>query len=106
MTERETFSCNPSKLTRCYPRADYSFTMPVIFRYDGFRVFFCANETTPREPMRVHMTWAGKEAKFWLYPEIRVARNFGFDDVTLRRLAHVIKERQALIEKAWFDYFA
>ncbi len=80
-------------------------TMPVIFRYDGFRIFFYANEGVPREPVHVHVLKNGSEAKFWMFPKVRVAANFGFDERTIRRLVKVVEERRTEIEFTWFEYF-
>ena len=51
--------------------------MPTIFHYDGFRFFFYSNEGDPREPMHVHVMKDGHEAKFWLRPEVGLARSPG-----------------------------
>ena len=79
--------------------------MPVIFRYDGFRFFFYSNEGYPREPVHVHVMKAGVEAKFWLWPEVEVATNAGFDARTLRLLSVVVEARRDEIERAWNEYF-
>lgn len=54
--------------------------------------------------MNVHVIKGGREAKFWLRPEVRVAKNRGIDDRTLRRLAAVVEERRELIERAWLEH--
>ena len=51
--------------------------MPVVFRQDGFKFFFSANEGSPREPVHIHVRKTGMEAKFWLTPVVRVAYNEG-----------------------------
>ncbi len=79
--------------------------MPTIFRYDGHRFFFYSNEGNPREPMHVHVMKVGFEAKFWLWPEVVVATNHGFDARTLRALTIVVQDRRALIERAWHEHF-
>lgn len=42
----------------------------------------------------------GGEAKFWLHPEVRVARSSGLDAKTLRQLARIVADRAAEIEEA------
>lgn len=79
--------------------------MPTIFLYDGFRFFFYSNEGDPREPMHVHVMKGGHEAKFWLRPEVAVARSQGFDARTLARLERVVAARRELIERAWREHF-
>lgn len=79
--------------------------MPTIFRFDGFRFFFYSNEGDPREPVHVHVMGEGGEAKFWLRPEVTVARSAGLDARTLRRLAQVVEGRRDEIERAWDEHF-
>ncbi|RVT85575.1 DUF4160 domain-containing protein [Rhodobacteraceae bacterium CCMM004] len=79
--------------------------MPTIFRWDGYRFFFYSNEGDPREPVHVHVRKDGGEAKFWVTPEVRLARSAGFDARTLRRLAGVVADRAGEIEEAWHDHF-
>jgi hypothetical protein len=52
---------------------DYNFAMPLIFRENGFRFFFYSNEGAPREPVHIHVEKDGRETKFWMKPEVRVA---------------------------------
>ena len=80
--------------------------MPVILRYQGFKFFFYSNEGDPLEPAHVHVRAAGSEAKFWLSPEVALARNHGFDARTVRVLLAVVEENRKLLEDAWHDYFA
>ena len=79
--------------------------MPTIFRHEGFRYFFYSNEGDPREPVHVHVSKDGCEAKFWLRP-VALDRNHGFDAKTLRQIGTVIHFNQARITKAWHDHFS
>ncbi len=79
--------------------------MPVIFRHEGYRFFFYANEGAPREPMHVHVEKGGVEAKFWLTPEVSVAYDDGFNAKTLRELAEVVEANKNRIERAWNEFF-
>lgn len=47
--------------------------MPVVFRHEGFRFFFYANEGDPREPVHIPVEKDNMEAKFWLRPEVSMA---------------------------------
>ncbi len=49
---------------------------------------------------------AGTEAKFWLDPVVKLARNDGFDSRTLKELTILIKLNQPLLLEAWNDYFS
>lgn len=79
--------------------------MPVVFRHRGYRFFFYSNEGNPREPMHIHVGRDGHEAKFWLHPGVALASNDGFGAKALRELAGVVESRQAVIERAWHDFF-
>jgi len=79
--------------------------MPTIFRQDGFRFFFYSNEGDPREPVHVHVMGEGGEAKFWLHPEVALARSAGLPARSLRRLALIVAERSAEIEEVWHGHF-
>lgn len=79
--------------------------MPTLFRFNGFRFFFYSNEGDPREPVHVHAMGEGGEAKFWLRPEVTVARSAGLDARRLRWLAQVVEGRRDEIERAWDEHF-
>jgi hypothetical protein len=79
--------------------------MPLVFRYKGFRFFFYSNEGSPREPIHVHVRNSEGEAKFCLYPTVRLINSNGFDARRLRKLAQVIEQNTTLIERTWNEYF-
>lgn len=79
--------------------------MPVIFRHRGFRFLFYANEGDPREPVHIHAMKDGIDAKFWLWPEVSVAYNDGFNAKTLRELVEIIGNRRDEIARAWNEFF-
>ncbi|MEP9386423.1 DUF4160 domain-containing protein [Mesorhizobium sp. KR9-304] len=79
--------------------------MPVVFRHRGFRFLFYANEGDPREPVHIHAVKDGIDAKFWLWPEVSVVYNDGFNAKTLRELVEVIGNRRNEIARAWNGFF-
>lgn len=79
--------------------------MPVVFRHNGYRFHFFSNEGDPREPVHIHVTKDGNDAKFWLQPETALAYNHGFTARALAELARVAEERRTGIEGAWHDHF-
>jgi len=79
--------------------------MPVVLRLEGFKFFFYSNEGDPQEPVHIHVRKAGEEAKFWLTPQVRLARNDGFDAPTLRRISVLIYNYHEFLEKAWHEHF-
>ena len=79
--------------------------MPTLWVEDGFRFFFYSNEGSPREPVHVHVEKGDAEAKFWIWPEVRVAYNEGYDARTLRRLMGMVEAERGRIERIWHEYF-
>jgi Domain of unknown function (DUF4160) len=79
--------------------------MPVVFRESGYRFHFYSDEGTPREPVHVHVARQGADAKFWLYPEVTVAYNRGYDARTLKLLCAIIVARKLEIEERWHEHF-
>ncbi len=56
--------------------------------------------------MHIHVQSTDGEAKFWLEPNIELARNYGLRDTDLRRAEQVVNEREQEIRDAWNDHFA
>ena len=79
--------------------------MPEIFRERGFRFFFYSNEGFPREPVHIHVEKDEVEAKFWFFPEVQLAYNYGYTARTLRELAALVDRNRDRIERAWSEYF-
>jgi Domain of unknown function (DUF4160) len=80
--------------------------MPKVFEWNGHRFHFFANEGNPRESVHIHVSSAGAKAKFWLYPQVELAYNRGYDARTIRRIEEIVTERQAELEDCWNDFFA
>ncbi len=78
---------------------------PVVFRNRGFSFQFYANEGNPREPTHVHVIKDGIDAKFWLWPEVRLAYNDGHSERTIRQLLEIVAEQRPIIERAWNEFF-
>ena len=75
---------------------------PTVFRESGFRFFFFSREE-PR--MHVHVHCSSGEAKFWIEPDIELARNHGLSDKELRHARTLIEERADEIRSAWDKHF-
>jgi len=75
---------------------------PTVFRQDGYRFFFFSREE-PR--MHIHVYCADGEAKFWLEPQIELAKNYGLSRKQLREIEKVIEERYEEIKNAWKKIF-
>lgn len=89
-------------MARCGVRAMVLAHMsPTVLRARGFRLYFFSDEE-PRP--HVHVEHATGEAKFWLTPHVRLARNWG---LRLHRLAdakRLIEEHQDAILAKWKDH--
>jgi hypothetical protein len=75
---------------------------PTVFREEGYRFFFFSREE-PR--MHVHIYCGDGEAKFWLEPQIELARNYNLSRQQLKNIEKIIEERQHEIRNAWTKYF-
>ena len=75
---------------------------PTIFREDGYRFFFFSREETR---MHVHVYCSDGEAKFWLEPEIELARNHGLSRKQIKIIEKIVEERQDEIRNSWQKHF-
>ena len=42
--------------------------------------------------MHVHVVKGGHEAKFWLEPEMELARNYGFGEADLKKITKIVEQ--------------
>jgi hypothetical protein len=75
---------------------------PTVFRDGRYRFFFFSRE---EERIHVHAISPDGEAKFWLDPTIALAAFDGLEPRELKRLHHIVEERQDEIRKAWKAHF-
>ena len=75
---------------------------PTIHRERGLRFFFFSREE-PRK--HVHVIRAEGEAKFWLEPEIELARNHGLSRRQLKEAEEIVEEHQNEFRAAWYQHF-
>ncbi len=66
---------------------------PTVFREDGYRFFFFSLELEETR-MHVHVHCGEGEAKFWLEPQIELARNHNLSRKQFKAIETIIKERQ------------
>jgi hypothetical protein len=55
--------------------------------------------------MHVHVHASQGEAKFWMEPEIELARNYGLSNRALALVQRLIEEHDDEIRKAWKTHF-
>ena len=77
--------------------------MPTVLRIKGFRFFFFSREETRKH---IHVCSGTGEAKFWVAPEIELARNCGYSRQELKEIEHIVEENHEYIIRAWNDHFA
>ena len=76
---------------------------PTVFREDGFRFFFFSRE---EERMHVHIVSGDGEAKFWLEPEIELAKNHHYNRKQLKQIEQMIEEHYDELVSAWRQHFS
>ena len=75
---------------------------PTVFRWKGYRFFFFSRE---EERMHVHVYHGEGEAKFWLEPEIAIARNYGLRGSQITQLTQIVEEHRDELIAAWRVHF-
>ena len=75
---------------------------PTVFRERGYRFFFFSREETR---MHIHVYCGDGEVKYWLEPEIELARNYRLSRVQLRQIEQLIEEHYNELTNAWREHF-
>ncbi len=75
---------------------------PTVFRERGFRFFFFSRE---EERMHVHVHCGDGEAKYWLEPTIKMAKNYGLSVQQLSKIEEIVREREDELISAWNIHF-
>ena len=75
---------------------------PTILRADGYRFFFFSREESRKH---VHVVSAEGESKFWLEPEIELARNYQYSRKQLKNIENLIEEHHHDLISAWKRHF-
>ena len=76
---------------------------PTILKENGYRFFFFSREE-PRA--HVHVVCTDGEAKYWLYPEIELARNHGLSRSRLKEIEGIIEVHYEEFKGAWAEHFS
>jgi len=76
---------------------------PTIFREGPFRFFFFSREESR---LHVHIASPDGEAKFWLEPEVELAKNYRLTEQDLNRIRGLILKRESEIRDAWNSHFS
>jgi len=76
---------------------------PTVFIEKGFRFFFFSREESR---MHVHIVSGDGEAKFWLEPEIELAKNYNYSRKQLKNIETLIEEHYNELTSAWQQHFS
>ena len=76
--------------------------MPTVLRVKGFRFFVFSREESRKH---IHICSANGEAKFWIFPEIELARNCRYTRKELKEIENIIEENYEHINQAWNKHF-
>ena len=75
---------------------------PTILRDRGYRFYFFSREEARKH---VHIHGSNGEAKFWLEPDIELAKNHRLSTQQLAKLQEVIEEHYDELTEAWDVFF-
>ena len=75
---------------------------PTIFCEDGYRFFFFSRE---ENRMHVHVLSGDGEAKFWLEPDIELAKNYHYSRKQLKDIENLIEGHFNELVSAWQSHF-
>ena len=75
---------------------------PTVLRKNGYRFFFFSRE---EKRMHVHIISGNGEAKFWLKPDIELAKNCYYSRKQLKEVELLIEEHYNELTSAWEEHF-
>ena len=75
---------------------------PTVFRERGYRFYFFSREE-PR--MHVHVMSGQGEAKYWLEPQLELAKNHKLTRIELREIEQIIEAHFDELKAAWNAHF-
>ena len=76
--------------------------MPTVLRIRGYRFFFFSREELRKH---THVQSQEGEAKFWLEPQIELAKNYQLSRKELKEIEKIIEEHYEEFINAWEEYF-
>ena len=71
---------------------------PTILREKGYRFFFFSREESR---IHVHVACTGGEAKYWLEPDIELAKNCNLSRTQLKEIENLIEGHYDEFKGAW-----
>jgi hypothetical protein len=76
---------------------------PTVFREKGYRFFFFSREESR---MHVHVVSGDGEAKFWLEPDLELAKNYGYSRQQLKEIESLMEDHRDELVSAWKQHFS
>ena len=76
--------------------------MPTVLRHGPYAFVFFSSDG--HEPTHIHVKRDRAIAKYWLEP-VSLAKNRGFKDQELKRIAKLVQQYQQQLVEAWHEYF-
>ena len=77
--------------------------MPLVLLVKGYRLLFYALDRP--EPSHVHVRNERRHAKFWLTPNVELAKNRGFRPHELNEIEKIVREHRRFILEQWHAFF-
>ncbi|MGP9764590.1 DUF4160 domain-containing protein [Halomonas sp. AOP13-D3-9] len=75
---------------------------PTVFREKGYRFFFFSREESR---IHVHVVSGDGEAKFWLEPDLELAKNYGYNRQQLKEIESLVEDHRDELVSAWKQHF-
>lgn len=75
---------------------------PTVFREKGYRFFFFSREESR---MHVHVVSGEGEAKFWLEPDLELAKNYRYNRQQLKEIESLVEDHRDELVSAWKHHF-
>ena len=76
--------------------------MPTLFYYLGLKFHFYSNDHLP---IHVHVDVDGSEARYQVFPEVKLIENRGLKPRELRLAEAAIEENREVIIARWKEHF-
>ena len=76
---------------------------PTVFSEKGYLFFLSSRE---EERIHVHVISGDGEAKFWLEPEIDLAKNYNMSSKQLNEVESIIEDHFDELISAWKEHFS
>jgi hypothetical protein len=75
---------------------------PTIYREGGYRFFFFSREEARPH---VHIYSTDGEAKYWLEPNLELAKNYRLTKIQLKEIEKIIEAHYDEFKAAWNSHF-